>query len=189
MPTTPTYNLPYPQLDDAPNVPADLQALAEGVDTAIGTAIDGLRAELLDALGITMQSVALPEGHALVNVGVWEQWGSLLIPDPGRPVTVLGLVTAQGTKDGGALVQTYLSVRCSISLDGGSTYDAGAGPRQDVEGPGGLIQRGAVSSHHVLTGSTTGDVVVRAEHQGDAVAPNLDFYAGRLTAIVIPTPS
>lgn len=33
MPTTPTFNLPYPSSGDPVNIPSDIQALAEGVDT------------------------------------------------------------------------------------------------------------------------------------------------------------
>ena len=35
MPTTPTFNLPYPSLTDAPNGPSQIQALAAAVDTAM----------------------------------------------------------------------------------------------------------------------------------------------------------
>lgn len=37
MPVTPTYSLPYPQDSDPVDVAGDIQALAEAVDTAIGT--------------------------------------------------------------------------------------------------------------------------------------------------------
>ena len=33
--STPTYGFPFPTLGDVPNVPADIQALAEAVDTAL----------------------------------------------------------------------------------------------------------------------------------------------------------
>ncbi len=37
MPTTPTFALPYPALADAPNSPAQVQALAERADTVLRT--------------------------------------------------------------------------------------------------------------------------------------------------------
>jgi hypothetical protein len=37
MPVTPTYGLPYPALTDAPDVPADMKALAEGVESTVST--------------------------------------------------------------------------------------------------------------------------------------------------------
>jgi microcystin-dependent protein len=39
MGTTPTYALPYPELDDPDNVPADVQELAEAVEAALGAAL------------------------------------------------------------------------------------------------------------------------------------------------------
>ncbi|QFU87887.1 hypothetical protein [Amycolatopsis sp. YIM 10] len=38
MPDTPINGLPYPALGDAPNVPADIEALATALDTKLGTA-------------------------------------------------------------------------------------------------------------------------------------------------------
>lgn len=38
MPTTPNYSFPYPALTNAPNVPADIQALASGLDTFLKAA-------------------------------------------------------------------------------------------------------------------------------------------------------
>ena len=38
MPNTPTYSLPYPANNDDVDVPGDMQALAEAVDTALGSA-------------------------------------------------------------------------------------------------------------------------------------------------------
>ncbi|MGA6164315.1 hypothetical protein [Amycolatopsis magusensis] len=38
MPNTPNYSLPYPALGDPPNVPADLTALANAVDSQLGAA-------------------------------------------------------------------------------------------------------------------------------------------------------
>lgn len=37
MPTTPTWLLPYPTLSDTPDVPRDVQALADAVDDALDT--------------------------------------------------------------------------------------------------------------------------------------------------------
>lgn len=42
MGTTPIYGFPFPDLDDAPNVPADVQALAGAVDTTVDSIDDRL---------------------------------------------------------------------------------------------------------------------------------------------------
>lgn len=44
MPTTPNYALPYPTLSDTPDVPRDIGALANRVDTVLLAVRDGLRA-------------------------------------------------------------------------------------------------------------------------------------------------
>ena len=41
MPNTPTYALPYPADSDPVDVAGDMQALAEAVDTALGSAGGG----------------------------------------------------------------------------------------------------------------------------------------------------
>jgi len=37
MPNTPNYGFPFPSLSDVPNVPADMEALAEAIDTELTT--------------------------------------------------------------------------------------------------------------------------------------------------------
>lgn len=65
MPTTPIYSFPYPALTDAPNGAAQIQALAEAVETEIDR-IDGDIGALPDSviaeLGETMQSVQTTTG-------------------------------------------------------------------------------------------------------------------------------
>jgi hypothetical protein len=47
MPTTTTYALPYPSNSDNVDVPGDMQALADAVDTAIANNAGGLNPFLL----------------------------------------------------------------------------------------------------------------------------------------------
>lgn len=51
MPQTPNYGLPYPVLQDAPNVPADMQALATATDSAIS--------EVAPKIGVLLQRQVL----------------------------------------------------------------------------------------------------------------------------------
>ncbi|MFF5992575.1 hypothetical protein [Prauserella flavalba] len=51
MPNTPIWNLPYPALSEPPNVPADIEALADATDTALSTVAASLRDELAEVAG------------------------------------------------------------------------------------------------------------------------------------------
>lgn len=72
MPTTPTYALPYPAPTAAPNVPADLQALAAAVDTLmLSLALRGKRKLLNESV---TNSVVMQDDDELfwdLGVGVW----------------------------------------------------------------------------------------------------------------------
>ncbi|PRX48690.1 hypothetical protein B0I33_104508 [Prauserella shujinwangii] len=71
MPATPNYGLPYPALTDPPNVPADVQALAEAVDTALGNTDSAAAA--LDTRVDTLESA--------VTKGRWERVAVLNVPN------------------------------------------------------------------------------------------------------------
>lgn len=64
MPTTPTYGIPYPALTESPNGPAQMQALAEEVETEIAR-VDG------DIAGLTTDLAALD-----TEVGPVTEWAS-----------------------------------------------------------------------------------------------------------------
>jgi hypothetical protein len=74
MPTTPNYGYPYPTLDDPPNVPADLQELAEAIDADLKADRDARRVPLLftgtgtQALSGTTVYIAV---SASIPAGLW----------------------------------------------------------------------------------------------------------------------
>ncbi len=67
MGSTPTYDLPYPELTDAPNGPAALRALAEAVEAAIaGISSTPVWSQKVQAV----RGVLVPSGSGGVNVNV-----------------------------------------------------------------------------------------------------------------------
>lgn len=79
MPNTPNYGLPYPAPTAAPNVPADLQALAAAVDTALKALADADVAwqargkRKLNNKSITNSAVLQDDDELFwsLGVGVW----------------------------------------------------------------------------------------------------------------------
>ena len=77
--------------------------------------------------------------------------------------------------------------RCSISLDGGSTWSDGPGTRVIVGGNANAQARSAGATGHYLAGSATGDIQVRAQYFVGAGAVPTKLNAGTLSAIVTAT--
>lgn len=95
MPTTPNYSLHFPSLSDLPNVPADNELLAEGVDTELAR---------IDALlgGGTMQRGAGDMGPA-TNISSGEDAPPVAVtfPTPFATVPYVLFSTNQGSNYGG----------------------------------------------------------------------------------------
>lgn len=72
MPSTPLYNLPYPVAGDDPNVPADMQALALAVETALAS------------IGKTPKIYTSGTVDTAVKVTHFNMC-SIVVPDPGWP--------------------------------------------------------------------------------------------------------
>lgn len=69
MGTTPTYALPYPELTDVANVPADMRELAEAVDTVIkGPHTDSGWVNVTVNAGFAISSGNTPQVRKIGNV-------------------------------------------------------------------------------------------------------------------------
>lgn len=66
MPTTPNFGFPYPGLSDAPNGPAQIQALAEAVDTTLATGLANVTMQVFTS----SSSWTRPTGCKMVVVEV-----------------------------------------------------------------------------------------------------------------------
>lgn len=113
MPTTPIYGLPYPALSDPPNGPAQIQALAEGVESEL---------QRIDATADTDQSLlsgftspTQTGSGTLVVGGNGAVIMTVVIPNPGFQYYVvasasLGWAVTAGASPGNLLI-------ASITLD------------------------------------------------------------------------
>lgn len=134
MPETPTYRLPYPALPDSPDVPRDMRALAEGVDTALAEqkteltntitgqprefVVDGVWAAANDA------SITIPAGISAPDTLLW----TVTIPDPGYlyRVRVYAVCSFSYSSDG---AYARVVLRGTGGLNTGPEYvDMDAGP-------------------------------------------------------------
>lgn len=87
MPQTPNYSLPYPAISDPPNGPAQISALASGVDSTI-LAVYNTLATAMD----TKRHKVLPEpaqtGTGTLASGATLTLASIAIADPGWPYRI-----------------------------------------------------------------------------------------------------
>lgn len=183
MPTTPTYGLPYPVLSDPPNVPGDLQALAEATDTALADQ-DSAHASARASL------VPTPYKHTLTDItttpteSTYTQWGTdLVIPNPGKSVAIMVWGMGHVLNDGSG---TQNRMRLGISTSGGATVDWGPNST-DQAGGGASTRRGSLSPIHMLGAVLpTGDLVIRAQAYWVGTGGTPQFHEGYITALVIP---
>lgn len=77
MGTTSNYSLPYPAITDAPNGPAQIQALAEAVDSAIDTTISGVTGQDTDWSDITPTGAWSLHATIPMRARVRSGWASL----------------------------------------------------------------------------------------------------------------
>ena len=110
MPTTPNYSLPFPSLSDPPNVPADLEALAEAADAELlriekGTGVRNVSSELINGWTGTVHvarvgNLCTVQVYSLVGSGAT---GNILWAIPaGFGVPVLSTIGALGSGSGPA---------------------------------------------------------------------------------------
>lgn len=137
-------------------------------------------------ISILSDTVTLPEGETPSAEQTWTDWGDpITFDNPGIPVTVIAWGSGSATNDDNA---SGVSMRVSISLDGGATWDDGQGPRDQAAG-GTATRRGTVvGQHRVSTSSVpTGDIQIRAQIHATVISNGWpDFYFGSLTAMVVP---
>ncbi|MEU6646655.1 hypothetical protein ABZ863_29485 [Saccharomonospora sp. NPDC046836] len=107
-----------------------------------------------------------------------------------RVAAIVGWGMGTGLND--SATGAYVSMRVSISLDGGTTWSNGEPSRDQVGNTNNLGQsrrRWSMSPHHLFSGTPTGAVHVRAEHASSLVSTdglNPAFYFGRVTAMMVP---
>lgn len=116
-------------------------------------------------------------------VNTYEDWGTetVTFANPGVPVRVLSSLFGQ-------LLKTVAGVnvgriRIGISIDGGTTFDFGTPPEGSVGDTAG--QRTPISAGHVVAGTPTGSIVVKAQLNGSVTT--ISFVTGFLQVQLIPT--
>lgn len=100
--TTPTHGFPFPTLGDVPNVPADMQALAEAVDATMPTTAAGV---------VTVPAPSAVPGGTGATAAVTFPEGRFSSP-PAVSVTV---ETLSGN-GGFAMVSSVTATGCTIGL-------------------------------------------------------------------------
>lgn len=117
----------------------------------------------------------IPEGSSVA--GTWTDWGDpITFTNPGVPVTVTG--EGMGSTFKNASGNAYVSMRVAISLTGGATWSEGSGPRGNLGWT--TATRETVMGQHVLTGTATGDIIVKAQYQGQVTGTG--YFNGTLKA-------
>jgi hypothetical protein len=123
------------------------------------------------------------DSPAMVNT--WEDWGSetVTFTDPGVPVKVKAWLNGRIFNITDSTSQGQ--IRVLISLDGGSTFDEGNTSGLTNQGTGaGNLQRMSAGAQHLLAGTPTGDVVIKAQLRADDTSNT--FSNGVLMAEVVP---
>lgn len=129
MPTTSNYAFPYPALTDAPNVPADVRALAQAVDTEIARVeadvnteiaqLDVDMADRLEAGRVAVIQVSITPSAPNTPTFISASWGKTI---PGTVVAVAtALTTVPGTVVTGVAVSSVTSTGCLVWLTRTST--------------------------------------------------------------------
>lgn len=121
----------------------------------------------------------------LAASGVFEDWGTetVTFSDPGVEVSVTAYVT--GNFNDSAAESTLGNVRVAISLDGGTVFTFG----NQVTGRVGTNADQShlpVAASHGVTGTPTGDIVIKAQFEGITSA-NVEVRSGLLTGVLLPT--
>lgn len=150
MGTTPIYGLPYPDLDDAPNVPADVQALAEATETE------------LDRLPVTVQTFTAngtwnkPAFAKAVRVQVQAGGGA----GGGCATTAAGESAAGGGGEGGAYVESWFAASALGASEQVTRGAGGTGVTNGDGNPGGTSSFGVGASLVSAAGGAGGSVNV-----------------------------
>ncbi len=112
MPSTPTYGLPYPALSDPPNGPAQIQALAEEVETEL-TRIDATA----DADQSLLTGLASPSqtGSGTLASGAQATIMTVSITDPGFSYHIIAFGTLDWAMN--AATQPGNLMYASITVD------------------------------------------------------------------------
>ncbi|PXY33547.1 hypothetical protein BAY59_10720 [Prauserella coralliicola] len=132
-----------------------------------------------------VSQLTLP-GNAAAPAGeAWGNWGSAIIfPDPDMSVIVLGWASGNGfNESAGPTGDQYMAVRVRISLDGGATWTAGQGPRDQCSVPNSAW--GMSAATHSRIGTPNGEIRVQAQIQTSNPAA-VRFHNGSIAALIVP---
>ncbi len=189
MPTTSGDNLRYPLLSDTPNVPRDLQFLAEDVQAALNTA--PRRGSAVSASFTTDAAVGIagPTGGWVVPTADGSGVGLTFIAPPSGRVSV----TVEGNiQTGGQTQAHFLSyfMKTGATIGSGTTFLSPIGARSAINGPNAALAAGerswAKSSQtSLITGLTAGSTynVYFVSTNEESATLNVSFR--RLTVIPI----
>lgn len=119
MPNTPTYNFPYPALTDDPNVPADMQALAQAIEDEIERVDSNVSLVLGAAQAITTALVATNESTTSTSYTDLATVGPSVSVTTGTFAIVFFTATAWQ-----ASASTADNVMMSIAVSGATTSAA-----------------------------------------------------------------
>lgn len=168
----------YSKADGSRAFTGEVAGVTPTVDASLATKgyVDSAAFMAQDGTALTNDSAAV--------TATWEDWGTetLTIPDPGVPVSVSARVSGylknSTNADQGA-------VRVSVSLDGGSTFIAGNAPVAQPDTTG-ATQELPIAADVVVSGTPTGDIVVKAQLRQDTTfGSSLVFENGYIAATVL----
>jgi hypothetical protein len=127
---------------------------------------------------------AILADRTTTTANTWFDWGSPItlpaasVPPGIGPITVLALVT--GSANEFSQAQMLPQVRVAISMDNGATWSYGSAAQETPVGMNSLfINRTPVTHSHVLTGTPTAAVLVKAQVYSDKTSSV--FNAGQLS--------
>lgn len=151
---------------------------------------DGTKWIQVQGGGGAVTSVGPSAGQAILTdrttstANTWLDWGSPItlpaasVPPGIGPITVLALVT--GSANEFSQAQMLPQVRVAISMDNGATWSYGSAAQETPVGMNSLfINRTPVTHSHVLTGTPSAAVLVKAQVYSDKTSSV--FNAGQLS--------
>lgn len=118
------------------------------------------------------------------TAATWTQWGSetVVFPNPGVPVKVKAELTGRTFRSTAS--NSNVDARLAISLDGGANFTTSNPFTTNAGNVAGSNQRAAMARTLTVSGTPTGDIVIKAECQTSVTST--DFANGRIDAQVIP---
>lgn len=177
---TPSHSSQHADANDAIEaVETELGVNPRGADASVRARLDRFDIHDLDQKALTDDQAAA--------LGTWEVWGveTIVFAAPGQAVKVAGWLTGSIIYNNATASRRIGYIRAQISLDGGATWASGVENRGELRGDD--VRRDGLAAHVFASGTPTGNIVIRAQLQQNAlgVAGDLVFQQGSLLAEVI----